>query len=235
MKYFKLLSSIIILIVTIFVFLSATYGWYVTNKNTDATGIEAKTNDEVMKYSIEIYDGSHYVSNKNTISNAFPGDVSYFRIKIVGADLIPSDYSYTINFECLSSIIEDTIQVSDSYVTYDSVELYKIENNKVLINDKTLYNISESNISLEDYKIENVYKFYSNVKNGDTLPSTNNDLVDSITIESTTIKDENDSYYYYFALEFNESSSIVTYNSSETSNPYMFQKLTIKSIKIERL
>lgn len=235
MKYFKLLSSIIILIVTIFVFLSATYGWYVTNKSADASGIEAKTNDEIMKYSIEVYDGSDYVNNINTISNAFPGDITYFRIKIVGADLIPSDYSYNINFECLSSIIADTIQVSDSYVTYDSVDLYKIENNKVLINDKTLYSINDREISLEDYKIENVYKFYSNVKNGESLISTNNDLSDTITIESTTIKHEEDSYYYYFALEFNESASIVTYNDIETSNPYMFQKLTINCIKIERL
>ncbi len=236
MKNLKIILHIIILLGVIALFINVTYGWYIKNNTVDANGITATTEDQNMTYSIEYYNGTSYVDNINTISNTFPGSVSYFRIKIVGADLNPSDYNYEMLVKNYSSkITENTIKVTNSTITYDSVKLYDITNNKVIFNSKILYNISGSDIALDSFKIEDVYKIYSNCAYTDTLPSTSYALNDTVNITKDMIKSETN-YYYYFALEFNEEASLVKYDdTTNISNPYMFQTLVINSIKIERL
>lgn len=236
MKNFKILMHIVILLGAIILFINVTYGWYIANDKVDASGIEARTEDQNMTYTIEYYNGTSYVNNLNSISNAFPGSVSYFRIKIEGADLKPSDYNYEMTISSVSSkITENTLEVTNTTVTYDSVKLYDIENNKVTYASKTLYNVSGTSLTLGDYKIESVYKLYSNCANSDTLPKTSYALTDTLTISKNMIK-EDTNYYYYFALEFNEEASLVQISDTQSvSNPYMFQTLVINSIKIERL
>ena len=236
MKNFKILMHIVILFGAIILFINVTYGWYVANDKVDASGIEATTEDQNMTYTIEYYNGTSYVNNLNSISNAFPGSVSYFRVKIEGTDLEPNDYNYEMTISSVSSKITDnTIKVTNSTVTYDSVKLYDIENNKVTYASKTLYNVSGTSLTLCDYKIESVYKLYSNCAYNDTLPDTANTLTETINISKDMIKKDTN-YYYYFALEFNEEASLVKLNDTlSVSNPYMFQTLVINSIKIERL
>ena len=236
MKNMKILMHIIILLSAIILFINVTYGWFVSNKKVNTNGINALTEDQNMTYSIEYYDGTSYNDSINSISNTFPGSVSYFRIKIVGTDLIPNDYNYEITMtEVSSKITDNTIKVTNSTITYDSVKLYDIENNKVTYASKTLYNVSGTTLELVDYKIEDVYKIYPNCTNSDSLPETSYSLIDKVKIIKNMIKEETN-YYYYFALEFNEEDSLVKLNDTlSVSNPYMFQTLVINSIKIERL
>ena len=100
--------------------------------------------------------------------------------------------------------------------------------------EKILYSISDDVISLVDFKIEDTFDFYAI---GDSEPDDN--LLSGLSGVSLknlefdfTSNADNGNIYYYFALEFNETKSLEIIDGIESSNCYMYQKLSIGHIQI---
>ena len=242
-KNLRLLFSIIILSFALVLSIYSIYGWYVSNKNTDATGITGTTYDDQFTYSLEKYDATSkvYTSTNLSFSNIKPNDVFYFRLKFIpnNDSIDATGLNFNISFnEITSSLISDlTYDSTNTCITYNDVKLYALKDNKVstdLIDNKNkvIYKIDNNKITLQDCKIENTFKVYGNIKNTDT-PSSGISLKETLFTNRNIVKDSN-SYYYYFALEFNEELSLETIEGVKSSNAYMFQKLEIKSLKIAR-
>lgn len=251
-KNIKLLMSIITLSLTLITFLTSIYGWYVANKEAEATGLKVNTYDPQVDYELQSYDSSsksYSSTNSMSFSNIAPGDVFYFRFKITPreSDLDVTTLKFDITFTGYeSSIAESTISYNSTKKTivYDGVKLYNVVTNAttgentVSFGNKTLYFISGTSISLSDYKIESTFKAYANQKATDVSLGTGallNGVINTYNGATNYIVKESDNYYYYFALEFNEALSLVTDNNIESSNAYEFQKLEINEITIKRV
>lgn len=243
----KLLTSIVMLSITLITFITSIFGWYTTNKEATASGIIGSTNDPNIDYTLEAYDStSNSYSDTKTMSfsNIKPGDTFYFRFKIAPHDtsLDVSALKFDITFTSFTSSLQEntlTYDNTNNIITYDSVKLYSVTNNEVTFDDKTLYKISDSSILLGDYEIKDTFKVYPNIKKSDALTADTGTLLTEVlsTYKEDTnyIAQENDNYYFYFALEFNEALSLVTDNGVESSNAYEFQKLDIEAITIKRV
>ncbi len=242
----KLLTSIVMLSITLITFITSIFGWCTTNKEATASGIIGTTNDPNIDYTLEVYNSTsnNYLStNTMSFNNIKPGDTFYFRFKIAPHDknLDVSTLKFDITFTSTSSLQENTLTYdsTNNIITYDSVKLYPVTNNEVTFDDKTLYKISDSSILLGDYEIKDTFKVYPNIKKSDALTANTGTLLTEVlsTYKEDTnyIAQENDNYYFYFALEFNEALSLVTDNGVESSNAYEFQKLDIEAITIKRV
>ena len=208
-----------------------------------AEGIFGKT--EEPPYSLKLqrgtYDGSTWTWTDTTslsVSNILPGDSFFFRIIIITSKNI----NLNMNFSGIESDIDSSIRVSNQYVTLGGSKKYDIVNNKVQVTEggsaKTLYNISGSTISLADYKIEDVIRFYDygicntnddSIVSGtpniivyyDNVPLDDNVLGDGIT--PSTLKNASANYdvrlwgdqnvaFAYFALELNLAAARTNYS-----------------------
>ena len=251
-KNVKLLMSIITLTLTLITFISSIYGWYVTNKEAEATGLKVNTYDPQLDYVLESYSEetkTYSEENAMSFSNIAPGDVFYFRFKITPRenDLDVSALKFNMSFtDYTSSLAESTLVYNSTkkIITYDSVKLYSVVTdetkgeNTVSFGGKTLYKIDNNVISLKDYKIENTFKAYANQKPSDESLGTGvllNGIVNTYNGDTNYIEKDNGKYYFYFALEFNETLTLVTDNEIESSNAYEFQKLEISEITIKRV
>ncbi len=254
-KNVKLLMSIITLTLTLITFMSSIYGWYVTNKEAEATGLKVNTYDPQLDYILESYnEDNETYSEENTMSfsNIAPNDVFYFRFKITPRenDLDVSTLKFSMSFtDYTSSLAESTLVYNSSkkIITYDRVKLYSVVTdetngeNTVSFGGKTLYKIDNNEITLKDYKIENTFKAYANQKPTDENLGTGvllNGIVNTYNGDTNYIEKDNNNtniYYFYFALEFNETLTLVTDNNIESSNAYEFQKLEISEITIKRV
>lgn len=251
-KNLKLLMSIITLALTLITFMTSIYGWYVTNKEATATGLKVSTYDPQVNYELESYDSSsktYSSTNSMSFSNIAPGDVFYFRFKITprDSDLDVTTLKFNLTFtDYESSIADSTISYNSEKKTivYDGVKLYNVETNAttgantVSFGNKTLYSISGTTISLSDYKIESTFKAYTNQKPTDKSLGTGvllNGVINTYNGATNYIEKDSNNYYYYFALEFNETLSLLTDNDIQSSNAYEFQKLEIKEITIKRV
>ncbi len=241
----KLLTSIVMLSITLITFITSIFGWYTTNKEATASGIIGSTNDPNIDYTLEAYDStSNSYSDTDTMSfsNIKPGDTFYFRFEIAPHDtnLDVSALKFDITFTSFTSSLQEntlTYDSDNSIITYDSVKVYSVTENKVTFGDKILYNISNSSISLGDYKIADTFKVYPNIKNNASLGDGTllTEVLSTYKDDVNYIAQENGNYYFYFALEFNEELSLVTDNGVESSNAYEFQKLDIETITIKRV
>lgn len=244
---YSLISSIISLVVTCGLLIVCLFAWYTNNKNVSASGIVGSTADSNYSFCLEMYQNDEYseITEKIKLGNLNPGDVFYFRIKVSNKSKDPkADLNFNIKFSNVGSKLIDKLVVNDDYVSYNvsdkkKVNLYEIKDNKVITDSKennVLYSINgDSSISLGDYKIEDVFMVYPGVKSSDSFTTDKNKLgLTSTEINVKTIGD-NESYYCYFALEFNSEASLVTIDGIESSNAYMFQELIIKSIDIREV
>lgn len=242
---YSLISSIISLVVTCGLLIVCLFAWYTNNKNVSASGIVGSTADSDYSFSLEMYQNDEYseITEKIKLGNLNPGDVFYFRIKVSNKSKDPkADLNFNIKFSNVKSKLIDKLVVNDGYVSYNvsgekKVNLYEIKENKVTIGaeNKVLYNIENSSISLASYKIEDAFKVYPDLKSNDSFTTDNNKPgLASTEINVKTIEETN-SYYCYFALEFNSEASLVTIDGTESSNAYMFQELIIKSIDIREV
>lgn len=239
---YSLISSIISLVVTCGLLIVCLFAWYVSNKNVSANGIVASSADSDFNFSLEMYKDTGYSevnTDKIDLGNLNPGDLFYFRIKVSKKNKeLTDDLKFNIKFSGVESKIDDEkLCVNDSFVSYKYdtnkyVNLYEIEENKVVTDsteNNVLYNIDEENkISLANYKIQDVFVVYSDMKNTDTIDSVSNKKLNEESEISLV-----DDFYCYFALEFNEDLSLVTIDGVESSNAYMFQNLIIKYIDIK--
>ncbi len=241
----KLLTSIVMLSITLITFITSIFGWYTTNKEATASGIIGSTNDPNIDYTLEAYDStstSYSDTNTMSFSNIKLGDTFYFRFKIAPHDktLDVSTLKFDITFTSFASSLQENTLTYDSdksIITYDSVKLYSVSDNKVTFGEKTLYNISDSTIKLGEYEIEDTFKVYPNVKNGDDLGDGTllTEVLSTYKDDDNYIANEKGNYYFYFTLEFNETLSLVTDNGVVSSNAYEFQKLDIDAITIKRV
>ncbi len=243
---YSLISSIISLVVTCGLLIVCLFAWYTNNKNVSASGIVGSTADSDYSFSLEMFLNDKYseINTKISLRDLNPGDVFYFRIKVLNKSKDPkADLSFNIKFSNVESNLTNNLVVNNGYVSYNvssekKVNLYEIKENKVTIGteNKVLYNIENSSISLANYKIEDVFRVYPNlIKSNDSFSTDNNKPgLASTEINVKTIEETN-SYYCYFVLEFNSEASLVTIDDTESSNAYMFQELIIKSIDIREV
>lgn len=243
---YSLISSIISLVVTCGLLIVCLFAWYTNNKNVSANGIVGSTADSDYSFSLEIYQNDHYseINSKKILGDLNPDDVFYFRIKVSKKSKDPkANLNFNIKFSNVESNLTNSLVVNNGYVSYNvygekKVNLYEIKDNKVTIGteNKVLYNIENSSISLASYKIEDVFKVYPDlIKSNDSFTTDNNKPgLASTEINVKTIEESN-SYYCYFALEFNSEASLVTIDGIKSSNAYMFQELIIKSIDIREV
>lgn len=240
---YSLISSIISLVVTCGLLIVCLFAWYTNNKNVSASGIVGSTADSDYSFSLEMYQTDKYMEfnvDKIELSDLNPGDVFYFRIKVTKKSKDPkADLNFNIKFSNVESKLIDNLVVNGDYVSYNAsnekkVNLYEIKENKVTIENNVLYSIDNSSISLGDYKIENVFRVYPDVKSDSFTTDKNKPGLTSTEINVKTVEDS-ESYYCYFALEFNSEASLATIDGIESSNAYMFQELIIKSIDIREV
>ena len=251
--------NLIMLSVTSLLLILVSMAWYVSNKEVKASGITGKTEDG--SFTLELERGTYNEANATkwtwtptsslSITNMQPNDVFFFRFKITAR----TTGSLNVRLAGISSALTSSVTVEGTDVLIGGVKAYDLVNNKVTIKNGdttlgTLYNYSSGELSLADYKVENTFKFYDYgvgtvnfYKEGTTY------YTDSLTeapkagvrLTSITTKyedlDEGVSYGY-FALEFNDALSLVTYThldgkSKEDSNLYQAQTLSISSISVE--
>lgn len=211
----------------------------------DAEGVFGTTEKE--GYTLKLQRGT-YNSDDSTwtwtdtetlsVSPILPGDSAFFRIAIMTSKNI----NLKMNFSGFYSYVGDYIGVSNKYVTLGGLKKYNIVNNKVQVTEggstKTLYNISGSTVSLADYKVEDVFRFYDygicnanddSIVSGkpgikvyyDNVPMDNNVLGDGIT--PSTLDNSSANYdirlwgdqnvaFAYFALELSLSAVRINYS-----------------------
>lgn len=248
----NLIIAVLNSILACFLLVFNVYGWYTNNTSVSAGGIFGSSSSG--NYTLKLQRGTYNKetdvwtwvdANSLSFSNISPGNKFFFRI------VIDSNEAYTYEFEASfsginSSLVENKLVVSENGEYIQTIEaedqrlnLYKIEEGNVVTvrcedDIKTLYTISDNVISLADFKIEDTFNFYSI---GETEPDDN--MLTGLTgvelknlIFDFSANAEGDNIYYYFALEFDESKSLEIIDGIESSNCYMYQKLSIAHIQI---
>ena len=260
----NLMLSGFTLLCTLFLLICIITAWYVTNKEASATGITGSTDGDSYSLKLQrgLYDDEDdewtwIDTNHLAFSNVSPGNTFYFRIALELDN--NNDLNLRASFDnIVSSLMPGKLTVSNNYVSTveGNVPLYKInEDDECIVNNKVLYQIidgqdSEGNliqeIYLSEYKIEDTFLFYNL---GTIEPETNDitvldDLIseDDIKVLSEVsnfnlTRSEEGITYFYFALEFNEELTMVDIygDGMESSNCYLYQKLSIGYISISKI
>jgi hypothetical protein len=233
-----------------------------------AEGIFDQTEDDYsLKLQRGTYDGFSWTwtdTETLSVSPILPGDSAFFRIAIMTSKNI----NLKMNFSGFYSYVGDYIGVSNKYVTFGGLKKYDIVNNKVQVTEggsaKTLYNISGSTVSLADYKVEDVFRFYDygicntnddSIVSGkpgikvyyDNVPLDNNVLGDGIT--PSTLDNASANYnvrlwgdqnvaFAYFALELNIAAVRTNYSytlDGETITCFDSNLYTAQYLNIKRI
>lgn len=251
----KLIINIILLIVTSALLVISMLAWYISNTVVTASGITASTDDGL--FTLELERGEY---NKTagtwiwtpttslTITNMQPDDSFFFRFKIVSTgagnlNVKLSNITSTIQND-LFELAEDDISVLIGGAKYFELD----SNNQVKINNKLLYSYSSGTFSLGEYLVQDTFKYYDYGLGTITFGydnvvthCPNYATATALTNISTTYSvSAAGTQYGYFALEFNDVLSLVTYThldgvSKADSNLYQAQSLAIKQISVETI
>jgi len=247
----KLIFNLISLVATSLLLVLTALAWYVSNDSVKAEGIFGKTadTDYTLKLQRGTYDSDSETwtwtdTNSLSISNIQPGDSFFFRIIITATRTI----NFNMQFAGIESEVDSSITAVNDYIYIGSSKRYNIVNNAVTVTSgnatKTLYNVSGDEITLDDYKVEDTFRFYS-YGVCTTSPTTVTSPVSnvSVTYNSNPLDDDvtNDGItpsvlgnvetnyqvtasgtetvaFAYFALEFNDAASIVDYSYTFDGN-----------------
>ena len=246
-KKLNLYMSIFTLSVTLCLLIMTVFSWYVTNKNVFATGIfgSSESDDFSLKLQKGTYTDSTWDwvdSNSISLTNINPGDTFFFRIKFETTNT----NSFLFELKDISSELQTTkLVVDNEYICFkatNNIPLYKLIDNKFKIGEDILYSYDTTNeiISLgSTFYIENTFLVYNLGLNSDTpdftddLSQIEKDKVKALN-ESFLIENVSETKYFYFALEFNEELSLKTIDGIQCSNAYLYQKLTIGNISIQK-
>lgn len=252
-KKFDRILPICTLLVTLLLLVMVAMAWYVSNDTVTASGITGATQGENYTLTLERgqYDDTNgwtwHKVDELSFTNVTPGNTFYFRIKLDTNGNLDEPINLSASFDGVSSeLIPNKLQILNGYVcTSDGYALYEIVNNQVLIDGKVLYDCTNGTIKLDDYLIQDTFRFYSF---GLDIPTNDESLdeANSVTSLSSLPKfditvnqsdlDANNNAYYYFALEFNEEDSLVQMPNSSvpTSNCYLYQKFIISEVAISK-
>ena len=208
-----------------------------------------------------------WTNTKNlSISSMQPGDTFFFRFKIT----ISKASNFNVSVNEVNSILQEGVltreQFTDGYyVMLNSTKLFKMNSAtqcKVYSNKEgttelgVLYNYdeTESKFTLADYKVQTTFRFYDyGLHDIDYFNTQDNVVSNDTTITGAGKEIENLSISYnasditgtvirygYFALEFNDAESMVSYrhidgNVKEDSNLYQAQTMEIKKFVLQEL
>ena len=253
-KKFDRILPICTLLVTLLLLVMVAMAWYVSNDTVTASGITGATQGE--NYTLTLERGQYDETNVWTwhkvdelsFTNVTPGNAFYFRIKLDTNGNLDEPINLSASFDGVSSeLIPNKLQILNGYVcTSDGYALYEIVNNQVLIDGKVLYDCTNGTIKLDDYLIQDTFRFYSfdllfpiNATDEYHIGKSSTKLSSlpkfDITVEESDLDAANNAYYY-FALEFNEEDSLVQMPNSSvpTSNCYLYQKFIISEVAISK-
>lgn len=227
-EYKNLILSLCSLTATLLLLIVCVLGWYVVNKEASVNGVVGSTqanNDFTLAF--EYYDGDSWEEVTNfDFEDMYPGDSIMFRLSVILNSAATTNIS--ASFTGVSSQIH-TLTVLDGYVAVGDVCLYEIDqNNKVMVDGtKTLYTISNAEVELAEYKIEDACKVYyieKRVQSSDldTVPTISNEaLGKSMTAEFISSIEITESSNLYFAIR---------YEDLEDNNYYAYQTLIIDKL-----
>lgn len=269
----RTIINLITLLITTFLLIFVGRAWYVVNDKATANGIIATSASDA--FTLELERGTYNAgqatkwswenTNNLSIANMQPGNAFFFRFKITASKA--GSFKVSLN-QIISSIQANTltrIQNGDKYyVGLNSTKIFEMDNGtkQTIYSNLTgtklgvLYNydVEEEEFSLEDFKVEDSFKFYDyglgnatyfnnqdNKVNNDGQVTQNASLLSAVdaryTIQSVS---ESTVWYGYFALEFNEELSIKTYKHMDgtvksDSNLFQAQILSIKQFTLEEI
>lgn len=229
------------------------FAWYVTNKEANASGILGYTEGDeyALKLQRGVYNGTTWTWNDTEsllFSNVSPNNAFFFRIEISSKEnrkfnakfkdidsKLQENKLYVIEYNDIENNTEKYICLKNGESSY--IKLYKLDaENKVKIDDKVLYEYVDDEIQLVDYKIQDTFRFYNyglNEPSNSIITGTSYSLTNlTFNIE---ISGSEEKQYFYFALEFNEQESLQIIDGVECSNAYLYQKLLIGYISIEKI
>ena len=243
-KKINLILSCASLLVTAALLVLTVFSWYVSNQKVDVTGIIANTADENLHFTLYYYDTdeSDWVPMTDALKfeDKLPGDATYFKLACENTG--DSDIAINGYFEGIQSKLDtDYVKVSGNYITYNTVPAYAIgASSSVVVDNKILYSVQGSQISLGYYKIEEgfrvqyfgetetkgtenpttTYNTADNQPNDGTVRKLNTPLFDNLIIP-TTGKNQ------YFAVVYLDDDDLNSY--------YMYQNLYLDSIVIKKI
>lgn len=227
----KLIMSVVSLAVSVIMLFTVCFAWFTQNKEATAQGIMASSEDLNINVKLFMHDGIEYSEN-TAIGSIYPGDIKYFRLDVISSYDSPAEIYCT--FDNISSFVSDKLKVDlnqkkvyvDDPVT-TRIDLYDLdEANRVVVDDKVLYEYKNDRLVLADYKIESMIKYYRcnddfTALSGYTPKYLDGDLV----VENNYLVSANSTSSIYFALEFDELAS----------SYYSYQKLNIGLMKINKV
>ena len=236
----NLVLSLVSLVITSFLLVFTVYSWYTSNQEVKASSIVGATDIEHTTFTLERWNesSSAWVNvSKIEQNNSLPGTTIYLRLKCVNENSF--EIKLNAKFEGISSNLDTNfVKVNQSKISYNGVPRYDVVSNKVSVDPVTvgttiksvLYNISNSTITLGDFKIEDGYVIenFGSTETKTGAISSVDDITEDLKLlsdnilEGTTIS--TGTSYQYFAL---------TYLDNDLLNNYfMYQKLSIDSLTI---
>ena len=245
MKKFNLILSFASLLATAGLLVFVIFSWYVVNQEVNVNGIVASTAGEDLTFTLYYYDTEENdwapMTEPLKFEDNLPGDATYF--KLVCENSGSSDITINGYFEGIQSKLDtDYVKVNGNYITYNTVPAYAINgtSHSVVVDNKVLYSVSGSQISLGYYKIEEgfriqyfgetetkgtenpsrTYNTADNQPNDGTVRKLSTPLFDNLIIP-TTGKNQ------YFAL--------VYLDDDDVNSFYMYQNLYLDSIVIKKI
>lgn len=226
----KLISSIISLLMTLMLMITCLFAWYTSNSEVSAGGIIASTAGEKYEFTLFVYQTSEYkeVTNRITIDNIEPNDYIYFKLE--AKELNSSAAGFTCYFDDFSTkIASNTLFVDNSNVVLTTavgnIFMYSLNENKVVVNDKTLYSydVPTNVLTLKDYKLEDILK--NNMYYTDSSRAVQAGANSSISSANPNAYVSGYTTTIYFALQYN----VTDYDP----NLYAYQTVSIDKFKID--
>lgn len=238
MEKYKLISSIFSLILTISLTFTLIFAWYTSNDEVSVSGVVASTNEDLCQFKLEYFDDGWMYVDDLTFNNMWPSDVVYFRLVATPK----TDIQIKAKFMGITSMLFSDIACDGNNIFLNSnptVNLYKINNDKVMIDNKILYSIdSNNNIFLKDFLIEDAFSInlvgysilqytpqsYPNITTNDftyinQITNLDEEFL-NITLDSTT--------YIYFNVCYRNDNVL-----ESEYNYYAFQSLAIQSLDMK--
>ena len=230
----NLVLSLVSLVITSFLLVFTVYSWYTSNQEVKASSIVGATEINNSEFTLEKWSSSanEWVGvSKIEEENVLPGTVLYLRLKCVNAN--DTAISLNAKFEGISSVLNTSyVKVSGTNITYNGVPTYTIANNQVTVgaSNNVLYDVSNTTISLNKFKIEDGYviQCFGTTETKTGAISSIDDATDDLkTIDESILSAQefaSGTSYYYFALTY--------LDNDDLNNYYMYQSLIIESLTI---
>ncbi len=245
MKKLNLILSCASLCVTVALLILSVFSWYVTNQEVNVTGIVASTAGEDLTFTLYYYDEDESewtpMTDALVFENTLPGEAKYF--KLVCENSGTDDITINGYFEGIQSKLDtDFVKVSGNYVTYNTVPAYQINNTSraVLIDNRVLYSVQGSTISLGYYKIEEGFRiqyFGETETNGTESPSTTYNSIDNQPNDGT-VRSVNSSLFENLIIPTTGKNlyfAFVYLDDDELNPYYMYQSLYLDALVIKKV